>query len=331
MITDNIMDDKIGNIEDEYRWMELGDINTHENIGETGEDNFETLMESNDKHIKGITEKDVFPNKEDNGKSLEETKGSRVNLEPSDFIKIENNSSQDVSQFIQISATGEYSCQNTKCEYKSVTKSNVKVHIRTKHLNLRSYQCKDCAYAARNMQSLKWHISGVHENNTLICPECGFVTKWLTSLNGHIKTVHKGIKRQMGYINTCRHCEFKCYRKDAMKKHVDGKHSNYPLHCDKCTFQTTWKHSLDLHSKSFHDISVNIKNCDDCKFSTKYAENLNLHKFYTHGKGLRNVFEKNQESFYQCHLCESKYKKLSHIKRHDYNKHGNQFIVDTNK
>jgi len=234
-------------------------------------------------------------------------------------------SSQYVSaQIFQITENGEYTCECPGCGYKSRKKSIIQKHIMAKHLNLRNHPCNECSYVAKNPQALDWHVSGVHGDNVHICPECGFESKWLTSLNNHIKTVHQRIKRRTGgRIQTCPYCDHTCDRRDAMTKHIKGKHSNEPLQCDKCTFKTTWQHVLDRHIKTLHEESVDGHKCDECSFSSKYSNSLVQHNFYSHRDGSSFVFIKNSEGHFKCDYCEHTSKDISGIKRHTFKNHRN--------
>ena len=108
-------------------------------------------------------------------------------------------------------------CQ--ECEYTCSSKGNLDIHIKSVHLKLKNYVCEECGSAFFNSFNLRLHKQSIHLNmRNYICEECGIAFNRKSSLHNHKKVVHLKIKKfvcQCGYATALRH---------NMKKHKAAVH-----------------------------------------------------------------------------------------------------------
>merc|ERR1719186_677508 len=77
-----------------------------------------------------------------------------------------------------------------KCEYQAKTKSNLNVHIRSKHLGV-SYQCDVCQKSFTQRGNLNIHKDSVHEKKVYSCNVCEAKFSAPTNLSAHKSKYHK--------------------------------------------------------------------------------------------------------------------------------------------
>ena len=116
-------------------------------------------------------------------------------------------------------------------------------------------------YVSNSSKKLKSHIKAVHgalELNVFLCCKVFRSTKEPYIIGFHIP------------------CDFKCFRSQNLKKHVDSEHKGIRYYCDKCPRSSKQKYNLDTHlihqCKSLTSNSLQPEHkahkCNQCTFST---------------------------------------------------------------
>ena len=77
-------------------------------------------------------------------------------------------------------------CNYINCDKRFNSKSNVKRHIMSAHLNIR-YTCIYCYKKYINKHDLKHHINVIHNNFRYECEKCNIKYLQKSSLNKHLK------------------------------------------------------------------------------------------------------------------------------------------------
>jgi len=149
---------------------------------------------------------------------------------------------------VKIDSDGKYVCgYNSECNYKGKSKAGLVRHIKVVHLNLASYNCKQCSYVTKFSQSLAAHVSSLHEKVKHTCKFCSFTSTHKGSIYLHIRKVHSNHEKKK-----CPECDYETFSNDMLACHIDGKHLKKVLYCDQCEFQTTWRGHLGIHIRSKH-------------------------------------------------------------------------------
>ena len=85
----------------------------------------------------------------------------------------------------------DFKCDRDNCQKSFSLKTNLVVHIKMVHDNIRDKICDACGKGFSSTNNLKKHVRTVHEGIRDTCPICA------KSLSGrvqdHIDTVHKGL------------------------------------------------------------------------------------------------------------------------------------------
>jgi len=220
------------------------------------------------------------------------------------------------NSLMQIDETGLYICTYPGCNKKWSSKSGMKSHIRTTHLNLISYQCEECVYVSKYRHALKAHVLAVHEGVTHTCEFCGYEAKYKTNILSHIKFVHKKVEKLQ-----CHLCEYQAPKKYLLDYHIQGMHEKTALQCDQCSFTTTWGNALKKHVAYHHDKKEKAMKCDSCDFVAAFPFELKKHMYLQHGGGTTLNFDKDEVGLYSCDQCEYSSLKVCNLKTHIYKKH----------
>ena len=167
-----------------------------------------------------------------------------------------------------------------QCDFEACKKS-VQWHINTVHNPLFHkglFNCDRCKFKTPVHNSMKKHISQIHEKSKLICPQCDFTALRPDRILEHKQSVHDNIKYE------CTQCDFRAARLYVLKTHVQTKHEgSVMVFCNEnsltnpkviCKFQTSAlssnraKYLLGEH-KQTHE--------DDPKFVTGFKTGLSDH------------------------------------------------------
>ena len=114
-----------------------------------------------------------------------------------------------------------YKC--SQCEYKAKRKTNLRTHVKRKHS---IKKCDFCSYKTMLKLQLNAHIRVEHKPR-YTCSQCGKKYVYLNSFNNHTKNLCRS-----GLHFECNHCSYSTIRKDNLKVHLNGQHSEIFLFGD---------------------------------------------------------------------------------------------------
>ena len=246
------------------------------------------------------------------------------------WLEVKLEPTQD-NLYLQNAGISLASCQLfcDKCDYKTKTNYQLKVHRESKHEGIR-YNCELCDYSAKKKEQVKLHNEAKHEGIKYSCNKCDYQTPRRHALKVHQEINHEGVKY------SCNHCEYKTGRKSLVKIHTEIMHENVRYSCNDCDYKATKPYYLKMHRESKHEgisyscphcdakvthkqdlkahinaIHVGVKyNCNQCEFQTSYTSSLRSHMRIQH-EGQR----------YPCDMCDYQAPKLKELKRHKQCKH----------
>jgi len=132
--------------------------------------------------------------------------------------------------------------QCEQCDYKTRLKANLRRHIKSIHIGIKSEQ----NHSGKKVKKQIFHQ----------CEQCEYKTRLKANLKRHIKSIHIGIKSEQNDFTAtklnCDQCDFKTHWKLCLKRHVKTIH-RLKYNCEQCEFQTNLMSYLKLHVKSIHD------------------------------------------------------------------------------
>ena len=154
---------------------------------------------------------------------------------------------------------GSWAC--TECGYKSNVKTNVKMHVESRHLVSEGFSCPTCQLLCPNRKSLRNHMTRKHSQNPnkpqlsvnfcwwinffsleldfLVnskmdkyseghgsgtvwrCTDCGYESKYKTNVSEHVESRHV---QSAGAV--CNYCSSVCVNRKALRNHVYKYHRN---------------------------------------------------------------------------------------------------------
>ncbi|XP_032675654.1 zinc finger protein 660-like isoform X2 [Odontomachus brunneus] len=186
-----------------------------------------------------------------------------------------------------------YEC--VKCDYSTVTISNIRAHIRKCHLKIKPYACDQCDKRYGSMILLQEHINSHTGVRPFKCEICDFTYMSRQGLNCHYKThkLNKDIK--------CDICP-KMFKSTARKNaHMLVHNKENMIQCLICKNYLSSETNLHTHMKKVHSQKYV---CDICNKEMLSRKNLYNHK---------NVHMKAK---YKCMLCFKFYKNKHILKEH---------------
>ncbi|XP_060570569.1 uncharacterized protein LOC132728887 [Ruditapes philippinarum] len=134
------------------------------------------------------------------------------------------------------------------------TKSGLKKHIESIHMNVRNYQCSTCPYSAKCAQRLKEHELSHRSDHQYFCDKCTFTCVQKYQLKSHMRT-HTGEKPYK-----CSQCKFAAAWNVQLKEHVKVHGMENTVACSHCDIVFRNQKALKMHEKKDHpEIPGNIK------------------------------------------------------------------------
>ncbi|XP_059481519.1 zinc finger Y-chromosomal protein 1-like [Neocloeon triangulifer] len=187
------------------------------------------------------------------------------------------------------------------------TKTDLEVHMKTKHSNLeesKKHKCSICNCKFRKKASLAHHEAIVHKISKykFYCPMCPAILISKISLSQHIKRKHK--------FRTCPACNLEISA-ILLNKHF------VKVSCLKCQRSFDCSELLKRHKKECRSLHFN---CDKCPntFQYKSALRYHMHQMHTHMEPITKGLHFKDRGFY-CTIClryfSSKYCLKLHIKK----------------
>jgi KRAB domain-containing zinc finger protein len=187
------------------------------------------------------------------------------------------------------------------CDF--VTDSGVawKNHRNQEHGDMKAFHCTLCNYKTNRPEKMCMHIQR-HEKNPgskvksnqhveKPCPDCDFVSKTSKDWTQHRKQVHGD-----EYPYKCSFCSYKADNYDRFWAHEQVHRDRETLICDVpgCSFQTTWKSSMNNHTKAKHLMQGNY-DCHVCGHHSGSSHDLLIHMKARH--------QGDDHDWEECNLC----------------------------
>ncbi|KAK2192093.1 hypothetical protein NP493_39g06043 [Ridgeia piscesae] len=114
----------------------------------------------------------------------------------------------------------------TVCSKKFTRKAHLKRHLRI-HDPEKPFKCPHCDYRGCERSDITKHLL-IHEEPRHVCEVCGKAFRHIKNKELHVKR-HKG---QRDY--KCGVCDFYGYTFTDIRKHIERKHADAKIVCDKC-------------------------------------------------------------------------------------------------
>ncbi|XP_015509926.1 transcriptional repressor CTCFL isoform X1 [Neodiprion lecontei] len=214
-----------------------------------------------------------------------------------------------------------YCCKS--CDFVTLTVSNIRCHIRKRHLKIKPFHCNLCEKSYGTAVLLEEHINSHTGAKPYKCKICDFATSNRQVLSYH-KTTHKPAKdiscevcgkkffsncRMRAHMIVhkkdrsliCKLCSTYLCNAEALKKHYDKVHSRDYI-CSVCGIRTKSKKALTNHEKVH---SAAKYRCPLC--SNVYKSKHMLKEHILKHQGIRK---------YKCELCQKSFGQQSHISAH---------------
>ena len=193
------------------------------------------------------------------------------------------------------------------CDKSFVQASSLIRHVSCIHDREIVYKCDHCTYETCDKYAFNRHIKSMHEGYKRF--KCGFCVKSFFDserLKRHVTCVHEKLKNYK-----CNYCTKAFGQKGVLKSHISAIHDQVKFDCEKCSFRTSYRESLDRHmklrhiKKSMHE-GYNKFKCDFC--SKSFLDNVRLkrHVACVHEK-LKN---------YKCNYCAKAFGQKGVLKTH---------------
>jgi hypothetical protein len=128
------------------------------------------------------------------------------------------------------------------CSKKFTRKAHLKRHMRI-HDPEKPFKCPLCDYRGCERSDITKHVV-IHNEPKFCCEVCGKYFRHMKNKELHLKR-HKG---QRDY--KCGMCDFYGYTFTDIRKHIDRKHADAKIVCDKCGCVFRSESLLSEHSKS---------------------------------------------------------------------------------
>ncbi|XP_069692304.1 zinc finger protein 64-like isoform X2 [Periplaneta americana] len=113
--------------------------------------------------------------------------------------------------------TGEKPFACEFCDYKCAIKSNLRVHLRLNHTEVKSIPCNSCSHVSTSKRAAKEHEK-IHADEVLKCGVCAYTCISTTSMKSHLR-IHTQDKPF-----ACKHCPYTCRQQGNLKAHMKKKH-----------------------------------------------------------------------------------------------------------
>ena len=142
-----------------------------------------------------------------------------------------------------------YVCNFKECEASYKSKNKLKVHIDSKHLNLK-FSCTECQSTFAQKDGLQRHINAAHlKLKPFKCDQCSYSASSKYNLNEHsFSHFHQDLRP-----HKCSDCGKSFVRKNKLKIHIDAVHLKLkPFKCSTCDASYARNEDLKKHIKNVH-------------------------------------------------------------------------------
>ena len=133
------------------------------------------------------------------------------------------------------------------CDSSYKTISELKLHIKSKHLQINDHKCKLCPFKSHLLSRLKIHVKAVHAKvKDFVCEVCGLQFGENRILKDHKKAVHLNIRDHV-----CNICEKACPSASSLRSHEKLVHMREKKHaCKECGTGYYERSDLKKHEKA---------------------------------------------------------------------------------
>ncbi|KAL6420788.1 hypothetical protein ACFW04_014028 [Cataglyphis niger] len=214
-----------------------------------------------------------------------------------------------------------YKCK--KCNFSTVTPSNIRCHIRKSHLKIKPFACKLCPKQYATFALLKEH-DNIHIGiRPYKCETCGFSSTSRQVLTNHMST------HMSSEDIPCNVCNKIFHSRIRMRAHMRIHNSNN-VTCDICRIRLSNEKALEAHRKTVHVHDYICKICNKVFKSRKALLNhMNIHKEAKYkctkcskaykSKHMLNDHLLKHEGIrkYKCFVCEKSFAQQSHLAAHN--------------
>lgn len=266
---------------------------------------------------------------------LKESSSDTKVLCPECGVKVRNNSDLRRHQQKQHLRIKRFKCE--ECEFSCFEKSVLAVHSQT-HLPMECrnlFPCEVCGKVLSTRNTLKAHVSAIHENiRSHACSWCPKTFAQKSCLQKHQNSIHLRVREQ------CDICHVYVSQACYLKKHkqmmhpLDGKKIKY--HCENCSQSFSTEQALKNHQKIHGDPEFTCEICSKkfyrkgnlldhmehhetlafpcthCKRSFRNESKLNHHLKVVHFK---------TSSTYRCEICSSTFTRRTTCRDHVIKQH----------
>jgi len=173
----------------------------------------------------------------------------------------------------------------TLCPFKTISEGKLKEHVQNKHSkNVEDRTCKVCNKVLASPHVVRYHVRTVHMKMKMFaCKECPMTFKSHGPLKVHRWEAHGlGEAPVVDTPAVCSICGATCKSKKLLELHVKNAHVDGPITCKVCGKVMKNKGSYKSHMQVRHSTSQAIK-CPDCAvvFENKfkmYLHNAKVHR-----------------------------------------------------
>ena len=222
------------------------------------------------------------------------------------------------------------------CGYMAKNTSDLKRHLKSEHLEQKSYSCPDCGIVVSRKYHLLRHIKAVHEEQKFWqCETCDYKTNNFNCFKRHKHQRAKGGDCDLKYsveslqnlppgvqesdlTCVCTWCVFKSNKYSIVKKHIEIYHEkpkSYP--CKECLFTAESVDEYAKHYNDFHKTDTYPHACTDCSFRCTNKGDLKQHY----------IAEHNKQKEYVCRTCKYRTLDYNNMKRHILTLHSVQNVI----
>ena len=172
----------------------------------------------------------------------------------------------------------EVSCKT--CQKLFANKLALSKHRKSSHKRHQKHKCEDCGSEFTSRQTLRAHMSSIHEGIKKVCSIC---LKPVADLIRHVRSQHKTVKKKEFVCDTCQ-TPFRTGF--SLQRHIDTVHMKLKAWlCDLCEKTFGEKRDMLRHKNAVH---FGIKNthpkwtCPECNIVFKLRREYDDHKTTFH-------------------------------------------------
>ena len=195
------------------------------------------------------------------------------------------------------------------CHSKFNSQTSMRSHRITKHLDIKTYECKFCdGKIFKAMENLKRHTKINHEGWRLPCNECDFTTTTRAGLEKHMINQHNAKSTRVPL--KCEHCSKVYFLPSLLSYHMRQHNGLRPHQCLICKKAFSFPVGLRRHQKIHNLVKEKPFSCAQC--DSKFGNGTHL-KRHVEGKHLKIK--------YKCTECDKEYQTKSDLRKHELSKH----------